>query len=168
MNQPGRRPFWTSPECPDGQSAPDDTCQGVGYIRQQIQSVKFKVLQVRKMGKQKDMSHFGKGQIVMALDLQNSKSCVVFLGKEGQPVNRHQNHVRPSLIVACGEQRLACQLQSDRRATVAQITGKLNAGHDRKVSEHTVHHNLRLNSRRPVRVPMMPKAHENQQQTKEQ
>jgi len=37
-----------------------------------------------------------------------------------------------------GEQRLACLVLSHRRATVAQITEKRYAAHDRKVSEHIV------------------------------
>ena len=49
-----------------------------------------------------------------------------------------------------------------RQATVAQIAEKVNAGSDRKVSEHTVHHNLLhmgLCSHKPVRVPMLTSVH---------
>ena len=41
-----------------------------------------------------------------------------------------------------GDRRLAHLVQSHRRATVAQIAEKVNAGYDRQVSEHTVHCSL--------------------------
>lgn len=125
------------------------------------------------MGKRKDLSDFHKGQIVMARRLGQSisetaglvgcsRSAVVSTyqkwSKEGQPVNRRQGHGRPRLIDARGERRLARVVQSHRRATVAQITEKVNAGSDRKVSEHTVHRSLlRLGLRRcrPLRVPLL-------------
>lgn len=60
----------------------------------------------------------------------------------------------PKLTDACGKRRQA-RLQSHRRATVAQIAERLNAAHDRKVSEHIVLHSfLRMKpcSRRPLSV----------------
>uniref|UniRef100_A0A3Q3JTD4 Transposase Tc1-like domain-containing protein n=1 Tax=Monopterus albus TaxID=43700 RepID=A0A3Q3JTD4_MONAL len=125
------------------------------------------------MGKCKDLSDFVKGQIVMARRLGQSisetaglvgcsRSAVVSTyqqwSKEGQPVNRRQGHGRPRLIDARGEGRLVRLVQSHRRATVAQISEKLNADSDRKVSEHTVHRSLLrmgLCSRRPVRLPVL-------------
>ncbi len=56
--------------------------------------------------------------------------------KKGQPMNQHQGHGCTSLTGACGEWRRACLGWSHRRATVAQIGEKLNADHDRQVSEH--------------------------------
>ncbi|KAI1887120.1 hypothetical protein AGOR_G00202860 [Albula goreensis] len=122
------------------------------------------------MGKRKDLSDFDKGQIVMARRLGQSisktaalvgcsRSAVVSTYqkwyKEGKAVNRRQGHGRPRLIDARGERRLARVVRSNRRATVAQIAKKVNAGSDRKVSEHTVHRSLLrmgLRSRRPVRL----------------
>ncbi len=54
-------------------------------------------------------------------------------------MNQDQDHEYPRLTNACGEQRLLHLFWSHRRACVDQISEKLNAGHDRKVSEHTVH-----------------------------
>ncbi|KAK3553370.1 hypothetical protein QTP70_003533 [Hemibagrus guttatus] len=97
------------------------------------------------MGKCKDLREFDKGQIVMARRLDQSisktaalvgcsRSAVVSIyqkcSKEGTVVNQRQGHGRP---------RLACVIQSNRRATVAQIAEEVNAGSDRKVSEYTVH-----------------------------
>ncbi|KAK3509283.1 hypothetical protein QTP70_028581 [Hemibagrus guttatus] len=78
-----------------------------------------------KMGKRKDLSEFGKGQIVMARPLDQS--------------TRQQGHGQPRLIDACRERRLARVIRSNRRATVAQIAEEVNAGSDRKVSEYKVH-----------------------------
>uniref|UniRef100_A0A8P4K6M0 Transposable element Tc1 transposase n=1 Tax=Dicentrarchus labrax TaxID=13489 RepID=A0A8P4K6M0_DICLA len=129
------------------------------------------------MGKRKDLSDFDKGQIVMARLLGQSisktaalvgcsRSAVVGIyqmwSKEGKAVNRRQGHGRPRLIDAHGERRLACVVRSNRRATVAQIAEKVNAGSDRKVSEHTVHRTLLrlgLRGRRPVTVPMLARVH---------
>uniref|UniRef100_A0A8P4G4M8 Transposable element Tcb1 transposase n=1 Tax=Dicentrarchus labrax TaxID=13489 RepID=A0A8P4G4M8_DICLA len=129
------------------------------------------------MGKCKDLNDFVKGQIVMARLLGQSisetaalvgcsRSAVVSIyqkwSKEGKVVNRRQGQGRPRLIDARGERRLARVVQSNRRATVAQIAEKVNAGSDRKVSEHTVHRSLlRIGLRRyrPVRVPMLTPVH---------
>lgn len=129
------------------------------------------------MGKRKDLSDFDKGQIVMARRLGQSlsetaalvgcsRSAVVSTyqkwSKEGKAVNRRQGHGRPRLIDARGEQKLARVVRSNRRATVAQIAEKVNAGSDRKVSEYTVHRSLLrlgLRSRRSVRVPMLTPVH---------
>lgn len=109
------------------------------------------------MGKRKDLSDFDKGQIVMArrLGLSISKTaelvgCSRFAvvstfqkwSKEGHPVNRRKGHGRPRLIDARGEKMLADLVQSHSGATVAQIAEKINAGYDKKVSEHTVHRSL--------------------------
>uniref|UniRef100_A0AAQ5X0U1 Transposase Tc1-like domain-containing protein n=1 Tax=Amphiprion ocellaris TaxID=80972 RepID=A0AAQ5X0U1_AMPOC len=120
------------------------------------------------MGKRKDLSDYNKGQIVMARRLGQSisqtaalvgcsRSSVVSVyqkwSKEGRVVNRRQGHGRPRLIDARGERRLARVVQSNRRATVAQIAKEVNAGFDRKVSEYTVHRSLLrmgLHKRRPV------------------
>ncbi|MBN3307699.1 PTH1R protein, partial [Amia calva] len=106
------------------------------------------------MDKRKDLSDFDKGQIVMTRRLGQSisktaalmgcsRSAVVSTyqkwSKEGKAVNRRQGHGRPRLIDARGERRLAHVVRSNRRATVAQIAEKVNAGSDRKVPEHTVH-----------------------------
>ena len=82
-------------------------------------------------------------------------------------VNRRQGHGRPRLTDARGEQRLACVVRSNRRATVAQIAQEINAGSDRKVSENTVHRSLLrmgLHSCRPVRVPMLTPVHRRKHQ----
>ncbi len=103
----------------------------------------------RKNGKWKDLSDSDKGQIVIARQLGQSISTIL-VGcshnavvntyqkwcKEGQLVSWHQGHGCPRLNDACGERRLACLVQSHRRATLAQIAGQRNAGHDRKVSEN--------------------------------
>ncbi len=57
-------------------------------------------------------------------------------------MKRCQGHGRPRLTDECGEQKLDRLLQSNRRATIAQIAEKRNAGHDRKVSECTVHRSM--------------------------
>ncbi|MBN3306880.1 MYH16 protein, partial [Amia calva] len=100
---------------------------------------------------------FDKGQIVMVRRLGQSISKTAALvgcswsavvstyqkwSKEGKAVNRRQGHGRPRLTDARGERRLACVVRSNRRATVAQIAEKVNAGSDRKMSEHTVHCSL--------------------------
>ena len=56
--------------------------------------------------------------------------------KEGTVVNRQQGHRWPRPTDARGEQRLAHVIQSNKRATVTQIAEEINAGSDRKVSEH--------------------------------
>ncbi|KAE8297395.1 Transposable element Tcb1 transposase Transposable element Barney transposase [Larimichthys crocea] len=129
------------------------------------------------MGKNKDLSDFDKGQIVVARRLGHSisktaalvgcsRSAVVSIyqqwSKEGTAVNRRQGHGRPRLIDARGERKLARVVQSNRQATVAQIAEKVNAGSDRKVSEHTVHRSLLrmgLRCHRPIRVPMLTPIH---------
>ena len=128
------------------------------------------MLEPEKMGKREDLTDFDKGRIVMARRLGLSISMTASLvgcsrsavvrtyqkwSKEGKPVNRRQGHGRPRLIDVHGEQRLAHVVQSNRRATVAQIAENANACFDRKVSEHTVHRSLLrlgLRSRRPVGV----------------
>lgn len=123
------------------------------------------------MGKGKDLSDFEKGQIVMARRLGRSisstasvvgcsRSAVVSTfqrwSRQGRLVNRRQGHGRPRLIDERGERRLARLVQSNRRATVAQIAQEVNAGSDRKVSEHTVHRSLLrlgLRSRRGAKSP---------------
>lgn len=75
---------------------------------------------------------------------------------EGTVVNQQQVHGQPRSTDARGEWRLACVVQSNRQATVAQISKEVNAGYDRKVWEFTVHCSLlhmRLHSHRPVRAP---------------
>lgn len=66
------------------------------------------------------------------------------------------------LINACGERTLACVVQSNRRAAVAQTAKKGHTGSDRKVSAHTMHCSLLrmgLHSCRPVRVHMLTRVH---------
>ena len=111
--------------------------------------------------------------------LQNCSSCGAFLvysgqclskvvqGREGTVVNGRQSHRRPRLTDACGEQRLARMVRSNRWATVAQISEEVNVGSDRKVSEHTVHRSLLrmgMHNRRPVRVPMLTPVHRREHQ----
>ena len=77
---------------------------------------------------------------------------------QGRKIGEPATGSDPRLIGARGERRLAHVFRSNRRATVAQIAEKVNAGSIRKVSEHTVHRSLLrmgLRSRRPVRVPML-------------
>lgn len=123
------------------------------------------------MGKSKDLSDFDKGQIVMARRLGQSISqtaglvgcsrCAVVSTykkwtKEGQPVNRRQGHGRPRLIDALAERRVAHLVESNSKATVAEIAEKFNAACDQQVSEHTVHRSLLrmgLRRRRMVKVP---------------
>lgn len=129
------------------------------------------------MGKSKDLSDFDKGQIVMARRLGQSISqtaalvgcsrCAVVSTykkwtKEGQPVNRRQGHGRPRLIDALAERRVAHLVQSNSKATVAEIAEKFNAGCDQHVSEHTVHRSLLrmgLRRRKSVKVPMQTVIH---------
>lgn len=59
--------------------------------------------------------------------------------KERTAVNQWQGHGRPRLTDAREERRLTRVVWFNRRATVAQIDNKVNAGSDRKVSEYTVH-----------------------------
>lgn len=109
------------------------------------------------MGKRKALSDFDKGQIVMARQLGQSNSKTAALvgcsrsaviriwqkwAKEGKLVNQRRGHGRPRLIDECGERRLALVVQSNCNATVAEITEKINAGFNKKVSEHTVHRTL--------------------------
>ncbi|ROL41697.1 hypothetical protein DPX16_9288 [Anabarilius grahami] len=87
--------------------------------------------------------------------------------KEGTVVNRQQGHGQSRFTDARGERRLAREVRSNRRATVAQIAQEVNAGSDRKVSEYTVHHSLlrmELHNRRPVRVPMLTPVHRRKRQ----
>ncbi|KAF3698668.1 Transposable element Tc1 transposase [Channa argus] len=132
------------------------------------------------MGRNKDLSDFDKGQIVMARRLGQSISqtaglvgcsrCAVVSTykkwiKEGQPVNRRQGHGRPRLIDARAERRVAHLVQSNKKATVAEIAEQFNAGFDQQVSEHTVHRSLLrmgLRRRRRIRVPRLtPLYHQN-------
>ncbi|KPP69749.1 hypothetical protein Z043_111475 [Scleropages formosus] len=114
------------------------------------------------MGKHMDLSGFDKGQIVMARQLGRSISKTAGLVgcSRCAVVSTYQKWSRKDnwLIDACGERKLTHLVRSHRRATIALIAENLNAGHDRKVSEHTLHHSLLhmgLCSRRPVRVPML-------------
>lgn len=56
--------------------------------------------------------------------------------RKEQLVNQQQGHGCPRLTDACEKKRLICLVKSHRRPTVAQITGKVNAGYNRKMSEH--------------------------------
>ncbi|KAM4738727.1 uncharacterized protein FYW61_003426 isoform 1-T3 [Anableps anableps] len=116
------------------------------------------------MGKGKDLSDFEKGQIVMARRLGQSISKTASIvgcsraavvstfqkwSREGKLVNQRLGHGRRRLIDESGERRLAQLVQSNRKATVAQIAEEVNAGSDRKMSEWTVHRSLlRLGLRR--------------------
>ncbi len=76
---------------------------------------------------------------------------------QGQPVKRCLGHGCPRLTNVHGERRLVHLVRSPRRAP-AQTAEIRNAGHDRKLSEHTVHWNLlsmRLHSCRLVRDPCL-------------
>ncbi|ROK23396.1 hypothetical protein DPX16_16440 [Anabarilius grahami] len=74
--------------------------------------------------------------------LQNCSSCGVFPVCSGQYLSKGvqgrnsgepaTGHGRPRLTDARGERRLAHVVQSNRRATVAQIAQEVNAGSDRK------------------------------------
>ncbi|ROJ29317.1 28S ribosomal protein S15, mitochondrial [Anabarilius grahami] len=70
-----------------------------------------------------------------------SRSAVVSIyqkwSKEETEVNQQQGHGWPRLVDACWEQRLACVVQSNRQAAVAQTAQEVTAGSDRKVSEST-------------------------------
>lgn len=62
------------------------------------------------------------------------------------------------LKVAHWGRRLIHIVQSIGRATEAQIAEKVNAGSDRKLSEHTMYNSLLymgVHSLRPLRVPML-------------
>ncbi|KPP74310.1 hypothetical protein Z043_106538 [Scleropages formosus] len=86
------------------------------------------------MGKCNDLRDFDKAQIVMARQLGRS----IF------------------------KQQVLLGVPSMQRATQAQIAENLNVGHDRKVSENTVHHSLLhmgLRSLRLVRAPMLTSVH---------
>uniref|UniRef100_A0AAY4BY98 Transposase Tc1-like domain-containing protein n=1 Tax=Denticeps clupeoides TaxID=299321 RepID=A0AAY4BY98_9TELE len=125
----------------------------------------------------KDLSDFQKGQIVMARRLGQSISQTAELVgcsraavvrtyqkwcKEGKPVNQRQGVGRPRLIDEQEERRLAFLVQSDGKATVAQIAETLNADHEKKVSEHTVHRSLLrmgLGRRRSARGPTVIPVH---------
>ncbi|KAL0157260.1 hypothetical protein M9458_048506, partial [Cirrhinus mrigala] len=99
------------------------------------------------MGKRKDLSEFDKGQIVIATRLgQTISKPAALVGcswfavvnvyqkryKEGTVVNQRQGHGRSRVFGACGKQRLARVVRSNRRATVAQIAQEVNAGSDEK------------------------------------
>ena len=131
------------------------------------------MLDAGEMGRSKDLSDFDKGQIVMASRLGQSISETARLvgcsrsavestyrqwSEEGQTTNRRQGVGRPRIIDVRGKRRLSRLIQTDRRSTVAQVTENFNGGHGRNVSQSTVHRTLLrmwLQSRRPVRVPMM-------------
>ena len=69
-----------------------------------------------------------------------------------------QGYGEPRLTDAHGEHRLARLVESDRRASLAQVAEKCNDGHDRKASEHTVHPSvpcMDMCSHRLVRVSMI-------------
>lgn len=116
------------------------------------------------MGKGKDLSDFEKGQIVMARRLGQSISKTASIvgcsraavvstfqkwSKEGKLVNQRLGHGRRRLIDESGERRLTQLVQSNRKATVAQIAEEVNAGSEKKMSEWTVHRSLlRLGLRR--------------------
>ena len=95
-----------------------------------------------------------------------SRSAVVSIyqkwSKEGTVVTLQRGHGHQRLIGACGEQRLAHVVRSNRKATVAQIAEEVNAGCDGKMSEYTVHWcllRMGLHSCRPVRVPTLTCVH---------
>lgn len=112
-----------------------------------------------KLGKPMALSNFNKGQIVKkSQPVQNISSTADSLyavvstypkrSKEGQLMNWCQAHGHPRLI----------DFPTHRKVTIACNTKKVNAGSDRKVSEHIVHHSLlcmRLCSHRPVSVIML-------------
>lgn len=61
---------------------------------------------------------------------------------EGTVVNQRQGNEWPRLIDVFGERNLARVDRFNRQGTVAQNAEKVNAGCNRRVSEHTVHHSL--------------------------
>ena len=99
------------------------------------------------MGKRKNLSNFDKAIIVMTRwrGQSISKTAAVvgsFLclqsvyqkwSKEGKAVNRRQGHGWPRFIDADGLPRVV----PSGWAAVAQIAERVNAGSDRKVSEHS-------------------------------
>lgn len=94
------------------------------------------LLEMGPMGKQKDLNNLDTFQKVTARQIRSSpKLCaVVSLWKDNRVTD------------ACGQQRLARVVWSHR----AEISEKVNAGPERKVSEHTDHRSYRL-----VRMSMM-------------
>ncbi|KAK7149599.1 hypothetical protein R3I94_009045 [Phoxinus phoxinus] len=119
------------------------------------------------MGKNKDLSDFEKGQIVMARRLGTSitetaklvdcsRSAVVKIyqqwSEEGQTTNRRQGVGRPRLIDARGQLRLTHLVRDNRKNTVAQVTQTYNDGNVKNVSQYTVHRTLlRMGLRRSIR-----------------
>ena len=113
-----------------------------------------------EMGRNKDLSDFDKGQIVMTRRLGQSipetarlvgcsRSEVVSTyrqwSEEGQTTNRRQGVGLPRLIDARGQPTEGSDLfetwsylfglvRTDRRSTVAQVTENCNGGHGRNVS----------------------------------
>lgn len=125
------------------------------------------------MGRRKDLSLFDKDQIVMARRLGRSisetarlvgcsRAAVVRIyqqwSEEGQIQNRRQGVGRPRLIDDKGQQKLWQLVETNERATVAQITEHFNMGDGVNVSQYTVHRTLLcmgLRSRSPVRMPIL-------------
>ncbi|KAJ8254683.1 hypothetical protein GJAV_G00196010 [Gymnothorax javanicus] len=132
------------------------------------------------MGRTKDLSDFDKGQIVIARRLGRSLTATASLvgcsrsavvntfrqwTQEGQITNRRQGVGRRRLIDAEGQQMLSHLVQTDRKATVAQVAESFKDGHGKNVSQHTVHRALLrmgLRRRRSVSVRMLTPDHHQQ------
>ncbi len=136
------------------------------YCPASEQSVlEFNVLEVGKMGRQKDI-----GQIVKAWWLGQRISWTSSLVSNVQlySVNTYKKCYKkgtygelasvngcPRFTNAQGKWRLVHLVQSYRRAGVAWIAEKLNTGHSRKLPACITACCVWPHSRRPFRVPMM-------------
>lgn len=109
------------------------------------------------MGKHKNLGEFDKGHILMPKQIGQRifKTATVFgcsgsplvsiyqkWSNEGTVVNQRQGNEWPRLIDVLGEQNLAHVDRFNRQGTVAQNAETVNAGCNKRVSEHTVHYSL--------------------------
>ncbi len=129
------------------------------------------------MGKTKDLSAFERGMVVGARRAGLSVSrTATLLGFSCSTVSRvyqgwsttqrtssqRQASGRKRLIDERGQRRLTRIVQSNRRATVSQLTVQYNIGAERPIKECTTRRTLTrmgYGSRRPNRVPLLSAKH---------